>query len=390
MTRTAKRRLAIVAAVLIVAAAARIAAPYAVADYVNRQIATMGEYRGHIASVELNLLRGGYALHDLRVTKLSGAVETPFIAMPLMELSLQWRALFQGRAVGEAVMHDPVVNLVRAESDEGTQLGAGTNWPEQVRDLFPFQLNRVEAENGLVTFRAPGIETGDSLTVRNFRLELRNLTNVQRKNTEAFADIDLDGRVMGNAPLKLTGKIDPNEKAPTFDLDLSIENAKLVDMNPWLRRFLKVDAEAGQFSMYSELAAVDNHFEGYVKPILENPKIFDSKEDASGPFQKAWEALVGAAAKILENRREKQVATEIPLRGNLEDPKAGVLVAIVNLGRNAFIAAFAHSLEGTITLRRVAKDVRSLNDGNDSDQDSGEARKGSRKDSPKDGSGDGR
>jgi hypothetical protein len=32
----------------------------------------------------------------------------------------------------------------------------------------------------------------------------------------------------------------------------------------------------------------------------------------------------------------------------------------VNLMRNAFVAAFSHSLEGSITLRDVATDVRCL------------------------------
>jgi hypothetical protein len=190
---------------------------------------------------------------------------------------------------------------------------------------------------------------------------LRNLTNVEGKNEQAFAEIDMSGRVMGNAPVKLTGKIDPNAQAPTFDIDLSIEGAKLVDVNPWLRRFLKVDAEAGAFSMYSELASAKGHFEGYVKPILENPKITSSKDETHGPFQKAWAGLVALAAKIFENRAEKDVATKIPLRGDIEDPKAGILVAIVNLARNAFVAAFSHSLEDSITLRDAAEDVRCLN-----------------------------
>jgi hypothetical protein len=173
---------------------------------------------------------------------------------------------------------------------------------------------------------------------------------VQRKNEDAFAEIDVEGRVMGNAPVKLTGKIDPNAETPTFDIDLSLENAKLVDVNPWLRRFLKVDAAEGAFSMYSELAAGKGHFEGYVKPILENPKITSVKEEAQGPFQKLWAGLVSLAAKIFENRQEKQVATKIPVRGDIEDPKAGILPALVNLARNAFVAAFSHSFENSISL----------------------------------------
>ena len=132
-------------------------------------------------------------------------------------------------------------------------------------------------------------------------------------------------------------------------------------MNPWLREFLKVDAQNGAFSMYAELAAADGRFEGYIKPILEDPEIFDTKEATSGPFQKAWEAIVGLAAKVLENRQEEQVATRIPFSGNLDNPRAGVLAALVNLVRNAFVAAFAHSLEGSISLRDVGEDVECLN-----------------------------
>jgi uncharacterized protein DUF748 len=352
------RRAAIVIGVLVViGVAARLAAPTLVERYVNRQLADMGEYRGTVSGVELRLLAGGYVLRDLTIVETDSTNETPFVAMPAMDLTLQWRALFRGRAVGEAVMHDPVVNFIQGPSDEQQQLGAGVNWPQEIRDLFPFRLNVVEVRNGLVTFRAPGIDTNDSLTIRDFQARLRNLTNVQDVAEPAFAEIDVHGGIMGNAPLSLTGRIDPNEMTPTFDIDFSIEGARLVDVNPWLREFLKVDAEMGVFSMYAELAAAERKFEGYVRPILENPKFVDRDDDDKGPFRKVWEGLVDVAAKILENRQEEQVATQIPLRGEIEDPDVDVLTTMVNLLRNAFVAAFSHSLEGSINLRDVAGDV---------------------------------
>jgi Domain of Unknown Function (DUF748) len=362
VTRRGAKRFAVVAAALVaVLLAARAAAPFVVKHYVNRHLANLGEYRGHVAEVSLFLWRGGYGLRDLDIVKIASKTEVPFAAIPQMDLTLQWNALLHGHVVGEALIHEPALNFVRSESAESSQLGTGTNWPEQIRNLFPFRLNLVEVRNGLVTFQAPGIQENEVLTMRDTQLVLRNLTNVEGKNEQAFAEIDMNGRVMGNAPVKLTGKIDPNAEAPTFDIDLSLEGAKLVDVNPWLRRFLKVDAAAGAFSMYSELASAKGHFEGYVKPILENPKITESKEETHGPFQKVWAGLVALAAKIFENRAEKDVATKIPLRGDIEDPKAGILAAIVNLARNAFVAAFSHSLENSITLRDAAEDVRCLN-----------------------------
>jgi hypothetical protein len=44
-------------------------------------------------------------------------------------------------------------------------------------------------------------------------------------------------------------------------------------------------------------------------------------------------------------------------RGNFEDPDVDVLTTIVNLLRIAFVAAFSHSLVGSVNLRDVSSDV---------------------------------
>jgi hypothetical protein len=361
MRKGLRRTLIAAGIVAVVAVGARLAAPFAVERYVNRQLAEMGEYRGSVEHIDLSLIRGGYVLRNLQIVKIDAAPETPpFASIPTMELALQWRALFRGGAVGEVIMRSPQLNMVQSQANEEQQLGTGVNWPQEIRDLFPFQLNLVEASDGLVTFRAPGISTNDSLTMRNFTMQLRNLTNVQDLEEPAFADLNVHGQIMGNAPITLMGSIDPNEMTPTFDIDLSIEGARLVDVNPWLNEFLKVDAEMGVFSMYAELAAAEGRFEGYVRPILEEPKFVDANEDEDGPFRKAWEGLVNLAANILENKEEDQVATQIPLRGEIMEPDVDLLTTMVNLMRNAFVAAFSHSLDGSITLRDVATDVRCL------------------------------
>jgi hypothetical protein len=339
------------AALILALIAVRLALPSVVKSYVNRHLADMDEYTGHVTDVDLGILRGAYTIHGLEVVKRDSTESAPFAVMDHMDISLQWSALLHGELVGEIVMQRPRLNMVQAESDRDTQLGTGVNWPAEVRKFFPFRFNRVEVRDGTATFRAPGIDTDESLTVQKLAVVLRDLTNVEERRTREFASLQADGRVMGNAPIALTGQFDPNASKPVFDLNLSLERAELVNVNPWLRRFLNVDAQRGTFSMYSELAASDGRFEGYVKPILVDPDIFDVKEPASGPFQRAWEALVGIGTKLLKNPDENQVATEIPLSGELEDPSADLVSTVVNLFRNAFVYAFSHSLDRTVGLK---------------------------------------
>ena len=51
------KALAVGAAVVVLALAARMAAPVLVERYVNRQLADMGEYRGSVADVDLFMAR---------------------------------------------------------------------------------------------------------------------------------------------------------------------------------------------------------------------------------------------------------------------------------------------------------------------------------------------
>lgn len=367
MLRRRSKILIGIAGLLAFAVVLRAVSPAIVERYVNRELAAMGDYEGRVDNVDLMLLRGGYTLHDLTIVKTNASVESPFVAVPQMDLTLEWRALFRGQAVGELVMYGPNVNFVQSGSDEESQYGTGVNWPQEIRDLFPFRLNVVRVVDGLATFRAPGIQAEESMTARDFQLELTNLTNVQEVESEAHATIDLNARVMGNAPLTLSGQIDPNEELPTFDVDLTLEGARLVDINPWLREFLKADAHAGTFSLFAELAAADGRFTGYMKPILENPEFVETDDAEGGPFRKAWEALVGFAAKVFENKTEDQVATQIPFSGEFENPRAGIMPALVNLLRNAFVSAFARTLDNTISFRDVGENVACLETGGQDD-----------------------
>jgi hypothetical protein len=243
--------------------------------------------------------------------------------------------------------------MVQGETDEETQLGTGVNWSAEIRKLFPYRFNRVEVMSGTATFRAPGIEKNESLTLHGLNVVLNNMTNVENRNEPTFADFDVKGLFGKSTPLSIKGHVNPLAKQSTFDINLSLEGAQLVEVNPWLEEFLNVDAEKGDFSMYAELAAADGRFEGYIKPILQNAEIFSLEEPASGPLQKVWEALVGLVGGILENPEKDQVATQIPYAGELQNPDAELLPAAVNLLRNAFVAAFTHALEGSVSLEDV-------------------------------------
>ena len=337
---------------------ARAALPFIVKDYVNARLGALEAYRGRVSDVDIGLWRGAYAVEGLRIVKTAAPRRAPpFFTSDRVDFSVEWRSLLDGALVSEAVFAAPTLNLVERSSAQQSQLGKEENWHARLEEYFPFRFNTVEVRKGTVTFRAPGIRRADALTARRVEGVITNLTNAVENERQAFAGFRLRGDVLGEAPLKIGGTLKPFAAQATFDLNLALEGVQLPKVNPWLREYLGADAESGEFALYLELATADGEYSGYAKPLMRDVNIFGLAEPDKNPLRRLWEGVLELAAEALQNQPREQLAARIPFRGSVRGTDTDVLSTIASVLRNAFIGAFAHSLEGSISLRDAARDA---------------------------------
>jgi hypothetical protein len=346
--------------VFVVLVGARLALPYVVKNYVNDKLATLDSYDGHVNDIDIHLWRGAYSIDGLEIVKTGARRPIPFFKAARINLSVEWRSLWRGSVVAEAEFLAPEVNLVQGNNKQDTQLGGEENWNRRLEQLFPFRFNTVEVHYGTVRFLAPGINTRDAITARNVEGEVTNLTNVIETGKETFADFSITANVLDGAPARVKGSIDSFATQPTFDVNMEVKKVQLPQVNPWLREYIKADAEAGKFELYMELAAADGKFTGYAKPILEDVDIYRSGEPEKNALKRVWEGFLDFAANVLENKDADQVAARIPFKGTIKDPETSLFATIASVLHNAFISAFARSLEGSISLRDVKKNLRDI------------------------------
>jgi len=337
--------------------AVRAALPSVVKDYINDKLQAMKSYEGHVGDVHLALWRGAYSIRDVRIVKKGSQHPTPFFSGKRVDLSVEWRSLLHGSLVAEGEFRQPNLNLIQAKDEEQSQTGKEENWPDRLEEMFPFRFNTVRIEDGTVTFRAPAIRTQDAIKATNLSGEITNMTNVVESGKEAFASFRGTATVLDSGSARVNGSADPLAQQPTFDVNLEVKNVQLPKVNPWLREYIKADAESGDFELYTELAAADGKFKGYAKPIMRDVQIYSSEEPEKNPLKRLWEGLVEFATEVLENDKTGQVAARIPFSGTIKDPHAGILQTIASVLHNAFVSAFARSLEGSISLRDVKKSL---------------------------------
>jgi hypothetical protein len=346
--------------IALVLLAVRVAMTPLLLRFVNQKLDELPEYRGHIADVDLQLIRGAYRIDSLVLEKRSGKVPVPFLKARTVDLSIEWKALLKGALVGEIEILGPEVNFVQAPpgagpktKEERGQTGIDAAWTEKVKDLFPFEINRFRIREGQVHYRDAYRKPKVDIHLDHLEAEATGLTNARENPKDLPSEFHATGRAMGHAALKVDMKLAPLAEAPTFDLNAELTGLKLPELNDFFRAYAKVDVEGGTFNLYTEAAAADGRFKGYVKPLMKDLKILDSDDADDGPIKLMWETVVAGVTELLENQPKDQTATQIPMAGSFENPKAGIWPTVGSLLRNAFLQALRPSLDRSIALGDV-------------------------------------
>ncbi|MCW5891408.1 MAG: DUF748 domain-containing protein [bacterium] len=237
------------------------------------------------------------------------------------------------------------VDYVQATAKDEERLDAAKRAATVAEAAPPVQIDVQQARlrGATLGFADHTVEPPFRLFVAGTDVTVKGFSN---RKSDRKGTASLRGRFMDSGPLSIDATFASGAKRPEFTLALRLERVDLVRLNDLLRARADLDVNRGEMSFYTELAVRDGRVEGYAKPLFADLDIYDSEQDADDSiFQKAWEAMAGAAATVLQNRPRDEVATRADLSGPVEDPNASTFQIVVGLLRNAFFNAILPGLD---------------------------------------------
>ncbi|MDO6388683.1 DUF748 domain-containing protein [Pontibacter sp. BT731] len=342
----------ILAFLVLLLIAFRVALPYLVKDYVNKTLNELPGYTGHVEDIDISLYRGAYAIDHLVLEEEGGNPKYSFLNIPRTDLSVEWKSLLKGKLVGEVVMQDPVLNMVEvkkaaASGEEPTR----AHWTKVVKDLMPITINRFVVNNGKLAYFDFSKKQQVDLHISDMQLVAYNLANVEDAAHELPSTVHLTGQSVGGGKLKGDMKANLLKELPDFDMTIELTGVDLTSINDFIEAYGKFDVERGRMDMYSELKLKDGQLDGYVKPFFENVKVLNLKKDVKeeGILRTAWEAIAGLFVEAAENQPRDQIATKVPISGNINQPDTDVSTTVFNVLRHAYIKAFNKGIEAEAT-----------------------------------------
>lgn len=313
----------------------------------------MNGYYGHINDLELSIYRGAYVIEDFYIDKIDSTTQsrTPFISSQTIDLSVEWKALFHGRFVGELEFVNPIMRFTKDKAEPEAIQKDTVDFRTVLKTFMPLKINRFEIHNGQIQYIDSTSSPKVNVALTEAHILAQNLSSVA--DTALLpATVDASANVYkGHLDLKM--KLDLLAEQPTFDLNAEIKDINLPALNDFLKAYTKFDVHAGTFGLYSEVAAKEGKFIGYVKPIIKDLKVVGIEDRNDSFINKLYERLVGAAGFILENPTKEQVATKVPLKGEYDKTTVKVWYATIEVLRNAFIQALFPSLDHEINIESI-------------------------------------
>lgn len=349
-----KKKYKILIGIAILLITIRLILPYVVLHYANKTLANMKGYYGHIDDIDLSIYRGAYIINHIYLNKVDSVSkkQTGFFKSRDIDLSLEWGALFHGSIVGELIFDFPELIFTKDKAELGDVKKDTADFRILLKAFMPLKLNRFEVNNGAIHYVDNTSKPKVDISLNQTHILALNLTNVINNKVELPSTVTAQATVY-EGTLNFTMKLNALAVNAKFYLNAEIRNTNLFLLNDFLKAYGNFDVNRGTFSLYTEMAAKDGKFLGYVKPIITDLKVLGSQDRHDSFFQKIWESLVGVAGFVFKNQSKDQLATKVTIKGNFKNPQTNTLDAIWEVLRNAFIQALMPSIDNEININLV-------------------------------------
>ena len=332
----------------------RLILPYVVLHYANKTLANMKGYYGHIETIDLALIRGAYKIDSIYLNKIDDKTQkqTKFFSASLIDLSLEWSAIFHGSLVGKLTFKNPELRFTKDKVEPKTLRKDSTGFRKLLKGFMPLDINRFEIDNGRIRYVDDTSKPNVDISMTHTHILALNLKNSYDSTALLPATVAAQAEVY-HGTMTFNMKLNPLANDPTFDLKAELINTNLVELNEFFDAYANVKVSKGTFGLYTEVAAKKGNFKGYVKPVIKDLKVIGNANKHDSFLKKMWEGFVGTVADVLTNHSKDQLATKIPFEGELKEPDTNIWYSITHLLQNAFVRAIIPAIDIEITIASV-------------------------------------
>jgi len=307
---------------------------------INKKLSSSLEnYTAKIEDLEISILKGKYTIKNLVVDK-KGSSSRPLIKLKNLEVYLDSRLLLKNmQFVLDIVAEGGAVVLVNSKDNNEKQLALetekNTHWTKALKSLIPLSVSEFTLKKVTVEFENKDLRGLEHNKLNIEKLVLHHLLDPEEMNN-GLSPINFSAKLNEHSKLLAGGGIDVTKKKPKVDIDVKLEEFKLVTVNKLLRHYVPMDVNKGSLTIFAELKGDIDSANGYLRTFFTDLDIIKINEEFKTGKGFLIEIASGFGNWILDSLTGGNVATEIPFSINEGEFKLDTSAAFWNSLENLF------------------------------------------------------
>ncbi len=314
--------------------------------YARREFGDLRGYSGRVADVRASLLPP--SLHAERlviVQEPGGHWSAPLLYVERADVAVEWKELLHGRLVAVASLDRPKVNAVEDERTRSSGPSQAPDVGSELARMAPLRVDVLRVHDGALDFVTRPSEV--EVWVHAVQMSVENLATRPRLSRGEPARMQLTGEVQHSGALAVTAQVYPWEQRLTFAGRAELRHFSAADIQSLGGRTADVKPSSGSIDVLAEFRCQDGALSGGVKPVTHHLTFEPANTDL---WSRIKSSLADVTMDVLGRKGSSseggEVATVIPIRGRITDPKAQAWPTLLGIVRNAFVEGIGEGFQG--------------------------------------------
>jgi uncharacterized protein involved in outer membrane biogenesis len=239
-----------------------------------------------------------------------------------------------------ALFDDGTLNLqtiIKSPDESDSTVRQNSDLEKPMGEQYPLfvKIDTVKLENGKFDFLDRKISPHYAASLSELMGTITGLSS----QVGVMAEADISGKLDQQAPLHITGRLNPLSKEVFADITVDFKNIELSPTTPYTGKYIGYRVEKGKLSLELKYLVEARKITGKNKAFLDQ---FTLGETVESPD--SLNLPINLAIALLKNRNG-EITLNVPVQGDLDDPEFSigsiVFKAIVNLIAKAATSPFA-------------------------------------------------
>ncbi|MDY7218784.1 DUF748 domain-containing protein [Denitrificimonas sp. JX-1] len=196
---------------------------------------------------------------------------------------------------------------------------------------FAMRIGGIEVQDGSANFADYSLTPNFATAIQKLNGHIGTLNN----QTNAVAEVDIQGSIDRYAPVSITGSLKPFDPLKKLDIATSFKHVELTTLTPYSGKFAGYRIQKGRLNLDLHYKITDGKLDATNQLLLEELQLGERVDSPD-----AVDLPIRLAIALLKDRKG-QIAIDLPVQGDLNNPEFSVAPIIWQTLRNLITRAAA-------------------------------------------------